>query len=145
MTFTKKLHTSPYSTMVNIVLTSDIDSARKSFDLGRSDKSNWDKLTKGLTYLFRGGKKRDKYEVFLFVNVPRHETLKDIVDTFSHEVVHVLDLIFNNAGIDTDYNNNEPYAYLHGFITGEVWDLFMKNQSKEFCVKEGYLKISNGE
>lgn len=39
----------------------------------------------------------------------------------SHEVVHCVNWIFKDRGIELDRINDEPQAYLHAWITGQVY------------------------
>jgi hypothetical protein len=43
----------------------------------------------------------------------------------AHEVVHVVNAIFLSCGIELDRHNDEPQAYLTGWITNEI-DIFLK-------------------
>jgi len=43
----------------------------------------------------------------------------------AHEVVHIVNAIFLKCGIELDRHNDEPQAYLTGWVTGEI-DKFLK-------------------
>jgi len=45
----------------------------------------------------------------------------------AHEVVHIVNAIFLNCGIELDRRNDEPQAYLTGWITNEI-DKHLKEQ-----------------
>jgi hypothetical protein len=138
--YTRSVKASPYSSSVLMVLCDSIDAARKELKVKPSDKSNWDTGCIGQVFLDTG-KYRRNYNLYMFINVPEHASIRELMDTFSHETVHLIDRVFDRAGVDTDYNNNEPYAYLLGNMVGELWDLFYKVQSPTFCTKEGYIEI----
>lgn len=38
----------------------------------------------------------------------------------AHEIVHIVNLIFRTKGIQLDLNNDEPQAYLTGWLTQEL-------------------------
>jgi hypothetical protein len=48
------------------------------------------------------------------------------VDTITHEVIHVKNIIMNFAGIKHDYSNDEAEAYLSGWIAGEIHKAWME-------------------
>lgn len=41
-------------------------------------------------------------------------------DTVAHEAVHVVNMIYDYSGIRHDPKNDEPQAYLTGWIVGEI-------------------------
>ena len=54
-----------------------------------------------------------------------------IVEIISHEASHVANRIFDWLGIRLDANNDEPYAYLIGYITSCIWKTVSKIIYKE--------------
>ena len=44
----------------------------------------------------------------------------------AHEIVHVVNAIFLKCGIELDRNNDEPQAYLTGWVAEEI-DKFLKD------------------
>lgn len=44
-----------------------------------------------------------------------------IVEVISHEASHVATRMFEWLGIHLDVNNDEPYAYLIGYISSCIW------------------------
>lgn len=44
------------------------------------------------------------------------------IDTIVHEVYHIVNFIFEDLGIEPDLYNDEPGAYLMGWLAGEVHD-----------------------
>ncbi len=43
------------------------------------------------------------------------------VDIVAHEAVHILNMIYTYSGVDHDPENDEPQAYLMGWIVGEIY------------------------
>lgn len=41
-------------------------------------------------------------------------------DTIAHEVTHIKNMVMVHAGIKHDFNNDEPEAYLVGWLVGEI-------------------------
>lgn len=139
--YTRDITLIPYSRTVKVVFTDDLNAARLSFNIQPHSKKNWNNMYAGIAYIDYGGRKRDKFNMYLFINMAKQTTIPYMLDTISHEIAHIVDYTFQDAGIDTDYNNNEPYAYLTGYITGQVWHLYMECQSPTFCTKEGYIEV----
>lgn len=57
----------------------------------------------------------DKNEIYVLFK-PQHLN----IDTFSHELIHVIGYICSTRGIFMDCDNDEPMAYLQGYISGEL-------------------------
>ena len=50
-----------------------------------------------------------------------------IVEVVSHEASHVATRMFEWLGIRLDVNNDEPYAYLLGYIASCIWKTVFKD------------------
>lgn len=89
---------------------------KKGFKL----KAPFDGTTKAAVLeVVANGKRR----LFLFFN---HDQLKGSdtlyqIGLISHEMVHLTDYIMDFAGIKNDIDNNEPRAYLSGFLAKRVF------------------------
>lgn len=46
------------------------------------------------------------------------------VDTIAHEVVHIKNMVYTHAGIKHDPKNDEPEAYLSGWLVGKIWECY---------------------
>jgi hypothetical protein len=42
------------------------------------------------------------------------------LDIIAHEIVHIVNMIFKRCGVQLDLDNDEPQAYLTGYIFKEV-------------------------
>jgi hypothetical protein len=62
--------------------------------------------------------------LFLFFNKSQilSNDIQKFVRVMSHELVHLLDYILEYAGIKSDPNNNEPRAYLSGFLARLIYN-----------------------
>lgn len=45
----------------------------------------------------------------------------------AHEVVHIVNAVFLNRGIELDRNNDEPQAYLTGYVFKEIENFLNKS------------------
>jgi hypothetical protein len=45
---------------------------------------------------------------------------KKRLDIIAHEVVHIVNIIFKDCGVKLDLDNDEPQAYLTGYIFKEI-------------------------
>ncbi len=52
-------------------------------------------------------------------------------DTVAHEAVHVVNRTYEHAGAKLDTKNDEPQAYLTGWIVGEIYKAFTDFQKKK--------------
>lgn len=84
-------------------------------------------LTLALTCCSVEGK-RTKDFGFAIVMLSDLKTLggSKIVEIISHEASHVATGIFAELGIHLDGNNDEPYAYLIGYISSCIWKTVSK-------------------
>lgn len=62
--------------------------------------------------------------------------------TIAHESIHAADFLFEQISAKHDFDNPEPYAYLVGWITNEVYEFIQekKFQSKIKNNKDRWIK-----
>lgn len=100
-----------------IIFTEDVNIVGKKFDLGLQDNKVYPAFVQAT---------RDKNSVSQYFIV---FDIKHICHTVvAHEVSHCANWIFHHRGITLDSVNDEPYAYLVGWITGEVYKYADKNK-----------------
>jgi len=68
----------------------------------------WDDLSSGLAV----------YKVYIKPTA-NHKTV-------AHEALHVVNLLFNNIGAKPDLNNDEPQAYLLGWVVEQIHNTLKK-------------------
>jgi hypothetical protein len=54
--------------------------------------------------------------------IPISGNSKVSIDTVAHESLHIARMILTSRGVLFDPNNDEPYAYLVGWIAGKAYD-----------------------
>jgi len=42
------------------------------------------------------------------------------IDIITHEALHIVNMLFRDKGIKWSYNNDEPAAYMLGWLTNEI-------------------------
>lgn len=45
----------------------------------------------------------------------------DLHEILAHEIVHAVNILFDKKGIKHDLHNDEPQAYLTGYLTGLIY------------------------
>lgn len=53
--------------------------------------------------------------------------------TIAHEVIHIANFVFKNCYITLDIDNDEPYAYLIGYLVDQIHK-FLQKTNKELAV-----------
>lgn len=46
------------------------------------------------------------------------------IDTIVHEAIHIKNMVYSHSGIKHDSVNDEPEAYLTGWIAGKIWEMY---------------------
>lgn len=46
------------------------------------------------------------------------------VDIIAHEVIHIKNMVYSHSDITHDPSNDEPEAYLSGWIAGKIWETY---------------------
>jgi hypothetical protein len=110
----KKFKVPIYFGYLEVYVSDDWKATSDKYNLKITDKyvNGYDGLADGITY--KNGLNR--YWIIV--------TPKTSVSTLAHESVHIASFIFLNAGVIADYNNDEPYAYMVGWIFNKVYKTF---------------------
>lgn len=143
ITYKETFQVVPYSTFMTVVMTDEINEARRELGLKLYDKSNWNRRTCGRVYVHRG-RGNSKHHVYLFVNIPSHDKVTDLLDTILHESAHVTNEILNEAGVSYDYGNDEHFTYQLGFIFNKALNVMLEALKEITPIKET-LKIHDKE
>lgn len=54
-----------------------------------------------------------------------------LIEVIAHEALHVTSYLFIRKGIKPDVNNDEPQAYLLGWVAGEIFKVYLKFKAQE--------------
>lgn len=108
---TRNLKPPLYPVRVFICLTEDINDAMSDYEkyFGKQDRDKWT-LACALANFDRG--------VFALF-IPFNASTK----TIAHELWHLTNYILRQVGIVADHDNDEPGAYLNGWLTERVYRL----------------------
>jgi hypothetical protein len=75
--------------------------------------------------------KEDEHDAFAWEDEKTDEYIVAIKNNkfsvIAHETVHIVNYIFKRRGIILDVNNDEPQAYLTGWIVNEIYK-FLKDK-----------------
>lgn len=85
----------------------------------------------GLNPIYKTNIREDDYDAVVFIDKPDSDKVivaikKKDWSVIAHETVHVVNAIFLNCNIQLDRNNDEPQAYLTGWVVSEI-DKFLKD------------------
>jgi len=69
-----------------------------------------------------------RYGSNFFIWMPAPPTTASQYGDIAHEISHVVNGIFNIRGIEPDSENNEPFAYLTGWITQKIFGKILKKE-----------------
>lgn len=98
-----------YFGTVKVVQSNDKDKVNKRF------KIDWDGLN---TTVYT----QDNHN-FLMITQPIEIITFETINTIAHEAVHIANWRISRIGFKYDYENDEPFAYLVGFITEEIYKI----------------------
>ena len=65
------------------------------------------------------------YVVILNKKYIRNEI--DLVSIIAHEADHITSFIFKRVGIKLDLDNDEPHAYLLGYLVEQIYKIYINN------------------
>ena len=54
----------------------------------------------------------------------------DLISTIAHEADHIVSFIFKRVGIKLDLDNDEPHAYLLGYIVEQIYKIYINTLKK---------------
>jgi len=111
-----KLDIPIYQGYLRIVITKDFVKAAKKLNI--DDEGNDLNLFGAFVTLSRDKRGIPIYNVFFHKNVG-HNLL-------AHEVCHLVNFIFSDRKIKLDILNDEPQAYLTGWVTAEIYKALKK-------------------
>lgn len=52
------------------------------------------------------------------------------IDTIAHEAIHIKNMVYSHSGIKHDLANDEPEAYLTGWIVGQIYNCYKESKKK---------------
>jgi len=111
-TLIKEIPMSPYSVDLWLIISSDPSEAVTKFNHSHPNLAiKWTNDMAAWT--------EDKFYKDSFLTVIFHASFTD-ANTVSHEAVHIKNRIFEHAGILHDPKNDEPEAYLLGWIVQKI-------------------------
>lgn len=61
------------------------------------------------------------------IRIWKQNDMKDLINTVTHEVFHFVKRILKTKGFKLTNSSEEAYAYLTGYINGEIYDKMIKD------------------
>lgn len=111
----KKVHNIPIYFGKIIILVGDLSSIRKQYKLKGNDNGYVDAF---VWWQYDANGAIEYYAAFGSVDIKPH--------VIAHESVHVVNRIFQHRGIDLSLRNDEPQAYLTGWVFKTIYDFLEK-------------------
>lgn len=112
---------------LKIIVTDDLQRVGDKYDLG--DTAEWDAITFTLT--------KNGYHRFCLA-FKTNVTLSIVC----HETVHAVNRIFDTRGVKLDLLNDEPQAYLSGWVFNECYKFLNRVLNKDENSKKGTVAAS---
>jgi hypothetical protein len=88
-----------------------------------------------LNPVYKTNIKEDDYDAVVFLDKPESDKVIVAIkrknwSVIAHETVHVVNAIFLSCNIQLDRNNDEPQAYLTGWVIQQIDDFLKEVESK---------------
>ena len=118
----KSINIPLYGMRLHLVSTEDFQKDREEIN-----KKYYQNFAEEDTFL--GFAERRAGHCLVIINLERHKKIfkakwqEEVIDTISHEAFHTVSFLSIEKGIKPDLNNDEPQAYLQGFITKEIFKI----------------------
>lgn len=98
-----------YFSVIQIVVAKDLNKALRKLKINENGKDH----EAFVVY--------DEDKIILFISKDASQGL------IAHESVHIVNLIFKNAHVELDIDNDEPQAYLMGWVVEEITKAIKKS------------------
>jgi hypothetical protein len=113
-----------YITRLHIAFSEDVikdkDALNKRFPDVIHEKSDFCAITDS----------RSNHLIVVFnMNYIKDETT--LIETIAHESLHLTSFLFIRKGIKPDVDNDEPQAYLLGWLVGEIYKVYLKYKAQQ--------------
>lgn len=106
-----------YYGTLHVIISDSFSEANKKFKLGISD----DYLVGYSALVDRFGPIDAPLQLFILI---KPETTLTII---AHESTHIVSQIFLHTGVKGDFNNDEPLAYMYGWVFKTIAEVFMND------------------
>lgn len=111
-----------YCGALHIVFSEDVqkdkEAINKKFDGSIDNKSDFCAQT--------DSRKNHFLVIFNMKNIKIEKDESDLIETIAHEALHLTSFIFNRKGILPDTDNDEPQAYLLGWLSAQIYKTYLK-------------------
>lgn len=128
---TQELDINPYGRRLHIILTGDFIQ-----DYPKINKKYHQNLTEEDDVL--GMSQMRGAHHMIIINVGRHRKVYkgieiecELADTIAHEADHLCNQLFKSIGTEVDTSNDEPHAYLLGWVVKQITRNYLKFKAQE--------------
>ncbi len=115
-----------YNVDVIVVIEEDWTATNKKFKLGLEEED-----LKFYAWTIQHPEYKDKHETWLLLKPRKLDN-----NTILHELLHIVNFIAEQKGIDTSPSNDEALAYLQGYIGVKILEIRDKYIAKSLEVKK---------
>ncbi len=131
MMLTKTVDVNPYGRILHIIVTDNFIEDYPA--INKKYKQNLDKEDDVL-----GMSQAKGTQHMIIINLGRHrlffkgiEMECELADTIAHEADHLCNQLFQRMGATVDVGNDEPHAYLLGWIVQQITRVYLKFKAQE--------------
>lgn len=128
---TQGLDVHPYGRRLHIIITGDFTKDYPEINKKYHQDLSEDDNVLGMS------QERGSHHMII-INVGKHRKIFkginiecELADTIAHEADHLCNQLFKEIGATVDVNNDEPHAYLLGWIVKQITKNYLKFKEKE--------------
>lgn len=109
-----------YNCKIVVIKNPDPEKISKRFDIQKERiEDDWKEGIYGCSY--GGGRDKKTGEYVQLILIYPHENTLQLVNTCSHEALHATEDILHWKGMKLCNETHEPYAYMVGYITEQIY------------------------
>lgn len=131
MMLTKAVDVNPYGRILHVIVTDNFIEDYSA--INKKYKQNLDKENDVL-----GMSQARGAHHMIIINVGRHRKIFkgieiecELADTIAHEADHLCNQLFQRIGARVEVDNDEPHAYLLGWIVQQITRVYLKFKAQE--------------
>jgi len=131
MMLTKAVDVNPYGRLLHIIITGNFSEDYPAINKKYKQNLDEDDNVLGMSQM------RGQHHMIV-INLGKHRSIFkgieiecELADTIAHEAYHLCNQLFKSMGATVDVNNDEPHAYLLGWLVQQITRVYLKFKEKE--------------